>query len=67
MLHHEPIEDFLTVNELAKQLKVGRKQIYKLIDAGALAAVRLGPRLYRIPLGAARQLLLDLRVAAAHR
>ncbi len=63
MFHEETIEGFLTVNELAKQLKVGRKQIYKLIDAGALPAIRLGPRLYRIPVTAARQLLVDLRVA----
>lgn len=63
MFHAETLDDFLTVNELAKQLKVGRKQIYKLIDAGALSAIRLGPRLYRIPVTAARQLLVDLRVA----
>ena len=62
MFHEEAFEGFLTVNELAKQLKVGRKQIYKLIDAGALSAIRLGPRLYRIPVTAARQLLVDLRV-----
>jgi excisionase family DNA binding protein len=63
MFHEETLEGFLTVNELARQLKVGRKQIYKLIDAGALSAIRLGPRLYRIPVTAARQLLVDLRVA----
>ncbi len=63
MFQDENLEGFLTVNELAKQLRVGRKQIYKLIDAGALSAIRLGPRLYRIPVGAARQLLIDLRVS----
>jgi excisionase family DNA binding protein len=63
MVHDENLEGFLTVNELAKQLRVGRKQIYKLIDAGALSAIRLGPRLYRIPVAAARQLLVDLRVS----
>ncbi len=64
MVHDETLEGFLTVNELAKQLKVGRKQIYKLIDAGTLSAIRLGPRLYRIPVTAARQLLVDLRVTS---
>lgn len=64
MFRDEILEDFLTVNELAKQLKVGRRQIYKLIDAGTLSAIRLGPRLYRIPVTTARQLLVDLRVAA---
>jgi excisionase family DNA binding protein len=43
--HPEP---YVTVAELADYWLVGRKQIYKQIDAGTLPAIRLGPRLMRI-------------------
>lgn len=43
--HSEP---YVTVSELAEYWLVGRKQIYKQIDAGTLPAIRLGPRLLRI-------------------
>jgi excisionase family DNA binding protein len=43
--HPEP---YVTVAELADYWLVGRKQIYKQIDAGQLPAIRLGPRLMRI-------------------
>ncbi len=43
--HQEP---YVTVAELAEHWLIGRKQIYKQIDAGTLAAIRLGPRLLRI-------------------
>jgi excisionase family DNA binding protein len=43
--HPEP---YVTVAELAAYWLVGRKQIYKQIDAGTLSAIRLGPRLLRI-------------------
>ncbi len=43
--HPEP---YVTVAELAEYWLVGRKQIYKQIDAGTLSAIRLGPRLLRI-------------------
>jgi excisionase family DNA binding protein len=43
--HREP---YVTVAELAAYWLVGRKQIYKQIDAGTLRAIRLGPRLLRI-------------------
>jgi hypothetical protein len=36
------------VAELAAHWLIGRKQIYKQIDAGTLSAIRLGPRLLRI-------------------
>ncbi len=39
---------YVKVAELAEYWLVGRKQIYKQIDAGTLAAIRLGPRLLRI-------------------
>jgi excisionase family DNA binding protein len=43
--HSEP---YVTVAELAEYWLVGRKQIYKQIEAGTLPAIRLGPRLLRI-------------------
>jgi excisionase family DNA binding protein len=43
--HPEP---YVTVAELAEYWLVGRKQIYKQIEAGTLRAIRLGPRLLRI-------------------
>jgi excisionase family DNA binding protein len=43
--HPEP---YVTVAELAAYWLVGRKQIYKQIEAGSLRAIRLGPRLMRI-------------------
>jgi excisionase family DNA binding protein len=56
-----PIRDLLThpfpyvsVGELASYWRVGRKQIYKQIDAGTLEAIRLGPRLFRIRTSVAR-------------
>ena len=39
---------YVTVAQLADYWLVGRKQIYKQIDAGTLPAIRLGPRLMRI-------------------
>ena len=50
-LHLEP---YVTVGELAEYWLVGRKQIYKQIDAGTLPAIRLGPRLLRIRTADAR-------------
>ena len=49
--HSEP---YVTVAELAEYWLVGRKQIYKQIDAGTLPAIRLGPRLLRIRTADAR-------------
>ena len=49
--HSDP---YLTVAELADYWLVGRKQIYKQIDAGTLPAIRLGPRLLRIRTSDAR-------------
>ena len=49
--HSEP---YVTVAELAEYWLVGRKQIYKQIEAGTLPAIRLGPRLLRIRTADAR-------------
>ena len=39
---------YVSVGELATYWGIGRKQIYKQLDAGTLEAIRLGPRLFRI-------------------
>ena len=41
-------ETVVTASDLADYWGVNRKQIYKQINAGTLAAIRLGPRLLRI-------------------
>ena len=50
--HGQP---YVTVGALAEYWQVSRKQIYKQIEAGTLPAIRLGPRLYRIPTKQARE------------
>lgn len=40
-------ESFMTVGEVARQLRVSNMTVYRLVNAGQLAAVRVG-RSYRI-------------------
>ena len=40
--------NFVTVAELADYWAVSRQQVYKRIESGALEAIRLGARLYRV-------------------
>jgi excisionase family DNA binding protein len=40
--------NFVTVAELADYWAVSRQQVYKRIESGALEAIRLGTRLYRV-------------------
>jgi excisionase family DNA binding protein len=54
---------YVTVDEVARYLHVSRRQILKQIQAGTLMAIRLGPRLYRIPVSAAREFERRLAVA----
>ena len=61
--HSEP---YVTVAELAEYWLVGRKQIYKQIDAGTLPAIRLGPRLLRIRTYDARAFERSANMRAAH-
>jgi excisionase family DNA binding protein len=44
---------YVTIAELAEYWAVSRQQIYKLIESGALEAIRLGLRLYRVRTSAA--------------
>ena len=62
-LHQEP---YVTVGELAEYWLVGRKQIYKQIEAGTLPAIRLGPRLLRIRTADARTFERSANMRATH-
>jgi excisionase family DNA binding protein len=44
---------YVTIGELSDYWAVSRQRIYMWIDSGALAAIRLGSRLYRVPIQAA--------------
>jgi excisionase family DNA binding protein len=57
---------YLTIGQLAGYLHVSRRQILKQIQSGSLPAVRLGPRLYRIPVSAAREFERRSVVVAQH-
>lgn len=46
---------FVSVNQLATYWMVSRRYLYKLIESGALEAVKLGPRSFRVPTAAARR------------
>jgi excisionase family DNA binding protein len=41
-------DQYVTVPQLARYWRVGRKHIHKQIDAGTLRAIRFGPRLLRV-------------------
>ena len=45
--HPSLVERFLTVSEVAKHLRVSNMTVYRLVNSGQLAAVRVG-RGYRI-------------------
>ena len=59
-------EAYVTVGELAEYWIVGRKQIYKQIDAGTLPAIRLGPRLLRIRTADARAFERSANMRVTH-
>lgn len=52
-----PQERMLTPQEVADRLHCSRSQVYILIDREDLRAVRLGPRLIRVPESAVEELL----------
>jgi len=51
-----PLADlqFLTVNEAAELLSLGRTKIYELLDTGALRSIRIGTA-RRVPVWAVRE------------
>jgi excisionase family DNA binding protein len=44
---------YVTIAELSDYWAVSRQRIYNWVESGALGAIRLGSRLYRIPIQAA--------------
>jgi len=56
-------ERLLRVNVAARRLELSRRQVYRLIEAGELPAVRLSPRGLRIPEGALEKYLQRLNEA----
>jgi excisionase family DNA binding protein len=54
---------YVTIAELAEYWAVSPQQIYKRIDSGALEAIQLGSRLYRVRTTAALEYERCVRVA----
>ena len=54
---------YVTIAELAEYWAVSCQQIYKRIDSGALQAIQLGSRLYRVRTTAALEYERRVRVA----
>jgi len=50
---------FLRVSQAAELLNVSRSRVYEMLNAGALPAVRLEGRTWRIPRAAIEQLVTD--------
>jgi excisionase family DNA binding protein len=57
---------FVTIAELARYWAVSRQQIYKRIESGALEAIQLGSRLYRVRTSAALDYEHRARVRVRH-
>ena len=41
-------DDILTIQEVAKALKVSKRTVYRWIDVGDLKAARIGRKTYRV-------------------
>ncbi len=41
-------DDILTIQEVAKALKVSKRTVYRWIDSGDLKAARIGRKTYRV-------------------
>lgn len=54
----------LTVEEAAKQLRIGRSMVYALMQSGDLESIHIG-RLRRIPVDALPKFLAKLRAVQA--
>lgn len=57
-LWREPAPTLLTVNEVAARLRVSKMTIYRVIEQGDLAAIRIG-RSLRVPEKALNKYLRD--------
>ena len=41
-------DDILTIDDLAKMLKIGKNKAYRLLNRGEIKSIRIG-KIYRIP------------------
>ncbi len=57
---------WLTVPEVARELKIPRTRAYMLISEGALPAVRIGERSIRVHRGELEKFLLEQQRVVAH-
>ena len=57
---------WLTVPEVARELKIPRTRAYMLISEGALPAVRIGERSIRVHRGELEKFLLEQRRVVAY-
>jgi excisionase family DNA binding protein len=57
---------WLTIPEVARELKIPRTRAYMLISEGALPAVRIGNRSIRVHRGELEKFLLEQRRVVAH-
>jgi excisionase family DNA binding protein len=58
-------QEWLTVPEVAKELRIPRSRAYELIQRGGLPAVRIGERSIRVHRGELERFLLDTRRVVA--
>lgn len=58
---------YLLIAEVAADLRISTRTVYRLIAAGTLEGHILGPRTIRIPLASYRAYKAGLAAAAAHR
>ena len=63
--HEEPGKVWLTVPEVAEELRIPRTRCYELIQRGELPAVRIGERSIRVNRVELERFLLESRRVAA--
>lgn len=59
-------QSWLTVPEVARELKIPRTRAYMLISEGSLPAVRIGERSIRVNRGELERFLLETRQVVAN-
>ena len=56
----DEFDDILTVDDIAKILKIGRNKAYNLVNAGTIKSIRIGKK-YRIPKSSIVEYIESLR------
>ena len=56
----DEFDDVLTVDDIAKILKIGRNKAYNLVHAGTIKSIRIG-KIYRIPKSSIVEYIESLR------